>query len=88
MSECDCCGYGGTDLPRYRDLMRDVLSNMVDKRTAELQERIALLDAELTRIKAIAQGQRTTLNRMDLAADAHQMVRDLHKVLLQEDKPQ
>lgn len=45
MSECDCCGYDGTDLPRYRDLMRDVLDNMVDKRTAELQARITLLEA-------------------------------------------
>jgi hypothetical protein len=45
MSECDCCGYDGTDLPRYRDLMRDVLDNMVDKRTAELHKRIALLEA-------------------------------------------
>jgi len=37
MSECDCCGYDGTDLPRYRGMMQDVLDGLVDKRTAELK---------------------------------------------------
>jgi predicted aminopeptidase len=39
MSECDCCGYDGTDLPRYRGMMQDVLDNLVKKRTAELEAR-------------------------------------------------
>lgn len=42
-NECDCCGYDGTDLPRYRGMMQDVLDNLVKRCTAGLEADILSL---------------------------------------------